>query len=432
MGHDKMICNAIHIKTKGALALMSLVLALSPAAGARELRDSVEVHFRQSKANVDPAFGGNGARIDSALTAVPASANYRVAGIRVVGAASPEGTVSINRRLSEQRARGIFDYISSYTSLPDSLATFTFVGRDWEGLRRLCEADTALPARGEVLALLDNEILPGLAQGHPDNAANLARLKAVGGGKPYAYMYSRMFPALRASVLYIDYAPLRTFVMIPPSGIPALDGYTASAAPRAIILPPVQTPRKPFYMALKTNMLYDVLALPSVGAEIYAGKNISVGANWTYGWWKTDRRHRYWRAYGGDVALRRWFGSAAARKPLTGHHIGVYAGAFTYDFEWGGKGYMGGRPGGTLWDKCMVTAGVEYGYSLPVGRRLNIDFTIGIGYIGGTYVDYIPDGSDYIWQSTHRLNWFGPTKAEISLVWLIGRGNSNVGKGGFR
>ncbi|MCD8273384.1 MAG: DUF3575 domain-containing protein, partial [Alistipes sp.] len=29
-------------------------------------------------------------------------------------------------------------------------------------------------------------------------------------------------------------------------------------------------------------------------------------------------------------------------------------------------------------------------------------------------------------------HWFGPTKAEISLVWLLGRGNYNEKKGGAR
>lgn len=51
---------------------------------------------------------------------------------------------------------------------------------------------------------------------------------------------------------------------------------------------------------------------------------------------------------------------------------------------------MGGEPGGTLWDKTNYAAGVEYGYSLPVANRLNIDFTLGVGYWGGKYYEYIP------------------------------------------
>ncbi|KEJ86528.1 hypothetical protein HMPREF1002_00726 [Porphyromonas sp. 31_2] len=179
-------------------------------------------------------------------------------------------------------------------------------------------------------------------------------------------------------------------------------------------------------------MLYDALLVPNIGVEFYLGKDWSVGANWMYAWWKTDRRHWYWRTYGGDMVIRKWLGKAAKEKPLTGHHLGLYGQIFTYDFETGGKGYMGGKPGGTLWDKMNYSAGVEYGYSLPVAYRLNIDFTIAVGYWGGTYYEYTPVDNCYVWQATKERHWFGPTKAEISLVWLIGRENFNKGKGGRR
>ena len=102
-----------------------------------------------------------------------------------------------------------------------------------------------------------------------------------------------------------------------------------------------------------------------------------------YAWWKTDRKHWYWRTYGGELNVRKWFGKRAQEKPLQGHHLGVYGQLLTYDFETGGRGYIGGKPGGSLWDKANWGAGVEYGYSLPVGRRLNLDFTVGAGYLGG-------------------------------------------------
>lgn len=190
---------------------------------------------------------------------------------------------------------------------------------------------------------------------------------------------------------------------------------------------PDDAPRepRPLYMGLKTNMLYDLVALPNVGAEIYVGRGVSLQASWMYAWWSSDRRHRYWRAYGGDIGARLWLGSRARGKPLSGHHVGVMAGVLTYDFEWGGRGYMGGKPDGTLWERCNFMAAVEYGYSLPVSRRLNIDFSIALGYIGGRYIEYDPGLNDYIYRASRRLNWWGPVKAEVSLVWLIGRGNVN-------
>ena len=87
--------------------------------------------------------------------------------------------------------------------------------------------------------------------------------------------------------------------------------------------------------------------------------------------------------------------------------------------------------GKVTWGINGVTGGgVAYGYSLPVGHRFNVDFTLGIGYLGGLYKEYIPLDGHYVWQTTKKRRWFGPTKAGISLVWLIGRGNYSRKKGG--
>lgn len=198
------------------------------------------------------------------------------------------------------------------------------------------------------------------------------------------------------------------------------------------ILPtlPSKTKLRRFNMAVKSNMLYDALLVPNIGAEFYIGSNLSLYGEWMYAWWYNNHRHRYWRIYGGDLGLRWWFGKKAHAKPLTGHHLGIYGGILTFDFETGDAGYLGGKPGGTLWDRWIVNTGMEYGYSLPVGKRLNIDFSIGIGYMGGHYIKYYPFDNDYYYDKEYKMRYFGPTKAEISLVWLLGHGNTNKRKGG--
>lgn len=187
---------------------------------------------------------------------------------------------------------------------------------------------------------------------------------------------------------------------------------------------------KPFYMDIRTNMLYDLGAIPNIGAEFYLGANFSVVANWEYSWWKSDKKSWYWRSYGGDVALRYWMGKAAKQKPLTGHHLGIYGQMITYDFEVGGKGYIADSGfGKDKSDDATLgwnwAAGLEYGYSLPIARRLNIDFTLGVGYHWGNFKEYLPIDGHYVWQATKRRQYIGPTKLEISLVWLIGCDNYN-------
>lgn len=207
---------------------------------------------------------------------------------------------------------------------------------------------------------------------------------------------------------------------------------TAICSVCLIVAAAQQPEKRQLYAALKTNMLFDAAAVPNIGAEIYVGRNISVGAGWMYAWWNCERRHRYWRIYGGEINARYWFGKADGTKPLTGHHAGLYAGIFTFDFEWGGTAYMGGKPGHNLWNRPMVNVGIEYGYSLSVSKHLNIDFTLGVGYVEGIVEKFKPTEDTYIWQSTSRQRWIGPAKAEISLVWLLGRDNVNAKKGGER
>ncbi len=418
------------------LSMISSVWALTYAEEVEEVSDSASIHFRLASPTLDLSIGNNRQELERLSDFMRihnnADSAFTLSRVRVVGGASPEGSIKINERLSRERAASIFNYFATREAMPDSVATFTFLGRDWIGLRDLVEFDTRVPYRSEVLELLDEVTASQPIAASASNTA-LARLRALRGGVPYRYLFTNVFPQLRESKLYIEYTrPIHPALDVDTVAVPTVEPVVPVEVQEVEIVeidPVIQC--RPFYMGLKTNLLYDALAIPSIGAEFYVGKNWSVGANWMYGWWDNDSKHRYWRAYGGDINVRRWFGKRAEEKPLTGHHIGLYAGVVTYDFELGGKGYMGGLPHRSLWDRCNYLGGIEYGYSLPVGRRINIDFTIGIGYMGGKYLEYTPKDNHYVWQETKQRHWFGPTKAEISLVWLIGCDNYNR-KGGIK
>ena len=405
--------------------MKQLILALSLLfygyhAAAQEVRDSVRIYFRQGKTELDLSMPGNRTalnRIADSLRSSYADSVFQLRRILVVGGASPEGSVSLNKRLSVERAESLFNYLSRYGALPDSLKTTRFLGRDWNGLIHLVERDRDIPYKGETLDLLRE-----IARGDAPEDAYLNRLRQLRGGAPYNYMYQNLFPELRASRLLLWYKKaLNPVVPLPEPKPLVLRTDTIRIHDTIYIQTPAE--RRPFYMAVKTNMLYDLALVPNIGVEFYLGKRWSVAADWMYAWWKSDRRHRYWRTYGGDIEGRYWLGRKAKEKPLQGHHLGLYAQLVTYDFEWGGRGYLG--------DKWSYGGGISYGYSHPIARRLNLDFTLGIGYLGGEYKEYLPIDDCYVWQVTKQRHWFGPTKAEISLVWLIGRDNTNK-KGGKR
>lgn len=418
------------------VSLLLLTLSTSLCASAQYGHsDSIAVYFHQSKTDIDLDYHNNREVLSNAIKAImerdsiAGGQSLRVTCVEVVGGASPEGSIRINERLSRRRAANIFSYVSEHIEMPDSITSHTFLGRDWHGLRNLVATDVNVPYRSETLSLIE-DILAG------NVAEPLVKLKKLRNGVPYNYMYWNLFPDLRKSMLVIRYAAVPdAFPTILPSEIvttcPPYIPDSVGIILRDYSLPKVcSSERKPFYMDIRTNMLYDAALVPNIGVEFYIGKNFSILADWKYAWWGKPAAGTLWRIYGGGVTGRWWWNPKGDNKPLTGHHIGVYAGVITCDFCVNGKGYMGGLPQKPLWDRFHINAGIEYGYSLPISTRLNIDFSIGVGCMTGEVRHYEVKDTHSVWQKTVKKTWVGPSKGEISLVWLLGRGNYNNRKGG--
>lgn len=402
----------------------------------------VKVYFRQGYSTLEPSFRDNGVRLDAftrRVAELQRDPMYRIGAFRIVTFASPEGSSIRNKRLSDTRAARIADYLRRSTSLPDSLFEVDSRGVDWLELSRMV-ASSDMPYRDEVLDILHNTP-EWIIKGGAVVDGRKRRLGMLRGGRAWWYMYEHFFPEMRSSdahvICRIERLPVPvmpqrdTIVVEHRDTVEIIRRDTVVLRDTVIACDSVDPISKPFYMALKTNLLYDAALIPNLGAEFYLGRRWSLGGNWMYAGWRSERRHNYWRIYGGELEIRKYFGRRAVEKALAGHHLGLYGQMFTFDFEAGGTGYMGGKPGGTLWDKMNYAVGIEYGYSLPVGRRLNLDFVLGVGYWGGEYQKYDPIDNHYLWKETRQRHWVGPTKAEVSLVWLIGRGNYNE-KGGKR
>ncbi len=416
-----------------ALCFIALLMGL-PDATCRTVTDSLRVNFRFAQCDVDTAFMDN----DMALCGfarritllLSPDSGYSVDNASVIGTASPEGSPLFNANLSRHRAEALLDAVRDKTITACGNTAITAAGADWAGLARMAGGDVNLPFRDEVMAIV-SDVLSGSL-----NDVEASRLLSrLHDGVPYGYLRQNIFPHLRTATLSLSLTrPDATGSVLNDAAAPIPASPSGSGSETAVAAPVQEAPtgRPPLRWALKTNMLYDVLAVPNIGVEFYLGHNLSVTTSWMYAWWSNDGRHRYWRTYGGDLALRRWFGRRDGAGPLSGHHLGIYAGVLTYDFCFGNKGYMGGKPGGSILDRLNYVAAAEYGYSLPVSRRLNIDFSIALGYMGGRYHEYRPVDDHYVWLSTRNRRWFGPVKAEVSLVWLLGRDSYNNGKGGRR
>ena len=391
------VYTALRLVGAGAFLLSSVSLHAAAAPGASAgshasvcsdtLRnDTVSVFkenilFPKSSAVVSRDFSGNGSRIDSIRSFLTSTDASRLLDVKVTGSYSPEGDFSFNTALGHARAAALADMVADL--LPD-------------------------PA-------------PATAVRHP-----------FGQKAPY--------PVLRSAELCILYrneeVAADTLTLPPPSELAfrtTSDGDAGAAGERREEPSCSGEPcasgsgynpwRRIF---LYTNMLYDVALTPNLGVGMGVTDRLTVTADWMWARWNNRDRRRYWRIYGGDLELRYRIGPARDGRPLAGHHIGVYGSLACYDFQ-AGRSHTG-----VLSDRYNYAVGVSYTYSLPLSTRFNIDFSLGVGYLWGTYKKHTPIDDCDVWLSTHRLRWFGPTRVGVSLVWLVGNAVANSRKGGDR
>ena len=166
-------------------------------------------------------------------------------------------------------------------------------------------------------------------------------------------------------------------------------------------------------IAIKTNLVHDAFLTPDLGIEVVLPANFSISLTGTYAWWSNDSRHRYWRIRMGVAEARYWFGGCADCRFLTGHHAGIYASLFDYDFEFGGRGWQS--------PDASFGVGIAYGYSIKISRNLNLDFGLRAGYSAGTLIKYKPQCGTYVCTDRSYQRRFGLTGVAVSLVWFPGR-----------
>lgn len=167
-------------------------------------------------------------------------------------------------------------------------------------------------------------------------------------------------------------------------------------------------------LALKNNLLYDLALAPNIEVELPLGKRWSLNVEYKCPWWSDSEHGFCYQLISGGTETRYWLGNRHTRGRLSGHFLGIYAEGGTYDFQLEKKqGYRG---------KYYAAAGMAYGYVHSLARHLAIEFSVGIGYLDTEYRKYISYGNDLVWASSGKYHFVGPTKAKVSLVWLLTSG----------
>ena len=172
-------------------------------------------------------------------------------------------------------------------------------------------------------------------------------------------------------------------------------------------------------LALKTNLLYDAATVLNFAVEVPFNEKFSILYEHHCPWW-LSRNNKYCLQFLGMGGEFRWWFAPKyipqsekrnERKVLSGHFLGVYG--------WGGKFDIQNRKD-LCWQGEFISAGFTYGYALPIGKRLNMEFSISAGYAQIPYRHYIPtDDYQLLIKDIYKegtFKYLGPTKVEVALV----------------
>ncbi len=170
-------------------------------------------------------------------------------------------------------------------------------------------------------------------------------------------------------------------------------------------------------LALRTNLAYDLLAIPSLGLEFSLSHGWSAALDGYYAWWSKPSKVRYWRVQGAELSIRKYFGNDI----FTGHHVGIYSQLLRYDVRMGQRGYLSGGSGTLFTDHPSWGVGAEYGYSVRIADRLRLDLSLGLGWLTGRYMVYQPVDGHSVFRYMRQRKWFGPSRLGITLSWFIGK-----------
>lgn len=159
---------------------------------------------------------------------------------------------------------------------------------------------------------------------------------------------------------------------------------------------------------IKSNLLYDLTTTINIGIEYRLSAYLSLDIPFNYNSWTFSNNRKYKHILL-QPELRYWI-----YKPYNKHFIGSH---FLYSHY-----NVGNLPFGSLKDYRYqgdaYGLGISYGYQWILSPRWNVEATLGAGYIYFNYVRYDCEKCGREQGHGHK-NYFGPTKAGISLIYIL-------------
>ena len=166
---------------------------------------------------------------------------------------------------------------------------------------------------------------------------------------------------------------------------------------------------------VKTNALHWATAgTLNAGLEAGLGKRTSLELTGDYNPWTLDRdenrKLKFWTVM---PEFRYWL-----CERFNGHFFGLHSGYGEYNISGVRIPFLKKSVKDHRYQGWATGLGISYGYSWLLGRRWNLEATVGAGYVYTNY-DRYECATCGKFRGTGDRHYFGPTKAGISIIYII-------------
>lgn len=170
-------------------------------------------------------------------------------------------------------------------------------------------------------------------------------------------------------------------------------------------------------IAVKTNLFYGIYSgTPNLGVEFGLSPRSTMEWGGGINWFTPDQSSS-------NKKLVHWLGTAEYRywtcERFSGHFWGIHIVGTGYNIAGHHLPLLFGHDSNHYrYEGWGAGGGISYGYHFLLGNRWSLEANIGAGYVRLQYDKFRCETcGEKI--GTEKHNYFGPTKAAISLIFLI-------------
>ena len=398
--------------------ILSLFFAIfsCACAYAQEHRTEAGIYFRQSQSVIDVDFQDNGTQlrqIVSLLDSIATNPDIAIRSIEFCGAASPEGSSSVNRYLSNARLHALEEYVKTHSAkaIPDSVISHNDHYIPWHSLAEAISVSD-MEYKAEVLDIISRDVADAEDyQGNPIDG-RIPLLKELDGGKVWRMLLSEYFSSMRHAymvmITYVHYPPVvtRTVALEQPQPFPP--HHIATGYPEA------EEQMRHWY--LKTNAIGWGLAVTNIAVEFDMGDKWSFQLPIYYSGYNYFTSTIKFRTFTIQPEVRYWFKDNAKDKFFVGAHLGMSY----YNFAIDGNYRIQDKGGNTP----ALGGGVSVGYRMPISKsgRWKMEFSVGGGVYSLEYDKFHNTDKTSAGALSHTIDkktWFGLDHAAVSFAYMF-------------